>query len=196
MKKTSKLGLVRNAAVLITVALLFSSCASTTQVVGVNGVQSLTTDRLDPQDLQATAEQLINEMVASGVLDKCGPAPIRVAFKGFTNYTSTNVDTAALGVVIKKYLTNSDGRILITSDDVTTQQMQKRADFMGEKSSVAETKLVMHGTIRESITREGNKKQYNYTLHMAIDKTQGDVGNVWNDFKTISKQVKRKAVGL
>jgi PBP1b-binding outer membrane lipoprotein LpoB len=154
---------------------LWVGCATSPHVV--EGTTKLTTMGIDTQDFAVKADEMINSLVESGVLDKAPRKPAILVVGRIVNETPRQFDTDLLAKKIRVAL-NKSGKAMT---DVTG-------------GTLSDPDFTLSGKIIDTYGRVGEKRQHAYTFQLSLSNPQGLA--VWEDEKEIAKQAERAAVGF
>jgi len=178
MKKTT---LYFSLAVVTGYCLMMTGCATTggDNVVVINdGQGGKTTSRvLDTEDFKVKAEEMVNSLLESGVLDKAAQHPAVIAKGHITSNAAIYVDQDML--LNKICVSLLKGGKAITD---TTGGTLNNDDF------------TVSGKIIDTYVTSGNKRQHTYTFQLSLTDNKGLA--VWEDEKEVTKKTKQGGVGL
>lgn len=160
--------------VVVLFPLLGAGCATAPHVV--EGPNKLTTMGIDTQDFAAKADEMINSLVESSVLDKASRKPAILVVGRIVNETSHQFDTDLLAKI--RVALNKSGKAVT---DVTGGAMNE-PDF------------TLSGKIIDTYARLGDKRQHAYTFQLSLSDSQGLAA--WEDEKEITKQAENSAIGF
>jgi PBP1b-binding outer membrane lipoprotein LpoB len=155
--------------------LLWAGCATAPHVV--EGPNKLTTMGIDTQDFAAKADEMINSLVESSVLDKAPRKPAILVVGRIVNETSRQFDTDLLAKKIRVAL-NKSGKAMT---DVTG-------------GSMSDPDFTLSGKIIDTYARQGDKRQHAYTFQLSLSNPQGLAA--WEDEKEITKQGESSPIGF
>ncbi|QBG47991.1 penicillin-binding protein activator LpoB [Verrucomicrobia bacterium S94] len=187
----------------LTSALLISGCATQTGYIESGGTESIVSlNKIDIQDWQNAADQMVQSLLTSGRLENAPRQPAVLAISRITNNTQQMVDTDALVKKIRVQL-NKSGKVVTTTtiglggaaeDPLAKSQAEYNAFMNDEKPAVAQPDFSLSGKLTESRTNAGRKKQVTYAFHLSL--TQISTGlAIWEDEVEITKQGKKNSVG-
>ncbi len=168
----------------MSVAAIFAACSSDkASYVKSGGPQSvITTKKINIADWNNAASALVNDMLASGCLEKF-KQPVRMKVSRIINRTSESIDTDMLTKQICIVLNNS-GKAIAVSDDKATKELADYQAFMaGTKTPVPA--ITMTGKIIED--RDDNEDVREVTYIFMLDINSGGAA-IWSGQKQISKQ--------
>lgn len=158
-------------------------------------------NKINVQDWENAADQMIQSLLASQVLDKAPVQPAILAMDRIVNKTSdANLDTDMLEKKIRIAL-NRSGKCQTTTtygakaESQIAKDTQDRAAFLGGNGPVDRSpNYTLSGKIIEDIARDGSTRQVTYVFQLSL--TDPRLGTaVWEDEKKIQKTGTRAAVG-
>lgn len=155
--------------------MLWVGCATAPHVV--EGPNKLTTMQIDTQDFAAKADEMIQSMLESGVLDKAPHKPAVIVIGRIRDDTSRTLDMPLLSKKIRAALNKSGKAITDTTEGVLN-----------------EWDYTLSGKIIETVGRSGDKRQVTYTFQLSLTDPKGLAP--WEDEREISKQKQRGTVGF
>jgi hypothetical protein len=124
---------------------------------------------IDTQDFAVKAEEMINSLKESSVLDKAPRKPAVLVVGRIVNETSRQFDTDLLAKKIRVAL-NKTGKAVT---DVTG-------------GAVNDPDFTLSGKIIDTYAHQGGKRQHAYTFQLSLSDPQGLAA--WEDEKEITKQ--------
>lgn len=183
--------------------LFFSGCASSASYIDPKGTETIVSlNQIDTQDWNTAAEEMINSLFSSGVLERSPKLPAVMAVSKIRNDTMTHIDTDLLVKKMRVSLSQS-GKVVTTTtlgygnnveDPVASEAAQMQAMLNNQKQSVTLPDYTLSGKIIESQAQAGRTKQVTYTFQLSLTTVRDGLA-VWEDERQISKQGKRAAVG-
>lgn len=186
-----------------TLASLFTGCTRPAQYVDPKGGRVMVTlDQINIQDWSMAAESAINELLASGALDKVPAPPAVMVVSRIINSTSQQVDTDLLTKKIRVALNKSGKALTMTTrgpggaveDELAKEIAQEWKDMGLEKPASRPPDFSLSGKIIETYTRSGDYRQAAYTFQLSLSDRRGLA--VWEGEKEVVKQGRRPAVGF
>ncbi|MGY8927622.1 MAG: hypothetical protein ACKVJC_10060 [Flavobacteriales bacterium] len=191
------------------IVLLLAGCATPqSKYVSSNGASNLNTNVLNNNDMAIAAEYTINSLLESGVLKKQGNEVPILGISRIINNTSYHIDTDLLVKRIRVTL-NKSGKALTTStltmgnrntaEDPLAKALNDKNDFLDDNKPI-DPDFTLSGKIIQNNINVGNKKEVTYTFQLSLtdvrrgSRTAGLA--IWEDFEEITKQTKRRSVGL
>jgi uncharacterized protein (TIGR02722 family) len=162
----------------------------------------VTLDQINIQDFSMAAEDTINDLLASGVLDKVPSAPAILVVSRVINNTSQQVDTDLLTKKIRIALNKSGKALTLTTrgpgrsaeDELAREIAQEWRDLGLEPTPSRPPDFSLSGKIIETYTRSGNYRQAAYTFQLSLTDRRGLA--VWEGEKAVVKQGRRPSVGF
>jgi len=190
-------------AVLMPAALFLGACSETvpeTRVVDSKGTEAIVTSGINPQDWANAADQMVNSLLSSGVLERVPRQPAVMAIDRITNNTQLSVDTDLLVKKIRVAL-NRSGKVETTSTMgigeravVASEAAELEELTTGKKTQMKAPDFTLLGKLIQTTQRAGNITQNTYTFQMSLVSVKS--GNaIWEDEREIAKQSKRPSVG-
>jgi PBP1b-binding outer membrane lipoprotein LpoB len=143
-------------------------------------------------DWNSASTALVNEILASGAIDKTGlELPAKIKVSRVINRTSNAIDTELLTNQICIALNNS-GKAIAVSDDATTNELaQYEAKRQGK--TIALPKLTITGKIIEVRESNSDLKEVTYTFFLQVNYLGK---SIWMGQKQIAKQSTKSAFGF
>lgn len=166
---------------------------SKTAVVSLN--------KINVQDWDNAANEMIQSLLASQVLDRAPKQPAILAMDRIVNKTSdANLDTDMLEKKVRIAL-NKTGKCQTTTtygakaESQIAKDVQDRDAFLSGEGPVDRSPdYTLTGKILEDIARQGSTRQVTYVFQLSLtDRRTGTA--VWEDEKQIQKTGTRAAVG-
>ena len=195
--------LLVSAALAAAAATSFTGCTRPAQYVDPKGGRLMVTlDQINIQDWAMAAESAINELLASGALDKVPAPPAVMVVSRVINSTSQQIDTDLLTKKIRVALNKSGKALTMTTrgaggaveDELAKEIAQEWKDMGLEKPAARPPDFSLSGKIIETYTRSGNYRQAAYTFQLSLSDRRGLA--VWEGEKEVVKQGRRPAVGF
>jgi PBP1b-binding outer membrane lipoprotein LpoB len=153
---------------------ILAGCATSGPVV-VEGPKKVATMEVDTQDFAAKAEEMINSLVESTVLDKSAKKPAILAVGKIVRDVGYQIDTELLTKKIRTAL-NKSGKAM--------------TDLTG--GALNDPDFTISGRISDTKARVGNIRQRCYTFQLSLSNSQGLA--VWEEEREICKQSKKSDV--
>ncbi|QYY35111.1 penicillin-binding protein activator LpoB [Ruficoccus sp. ZRK36] len=161
-------------------------------------------DKINIQDWENAANQMIDSLLSSGVVERAPQQPAVMAVSRIVNNTTQVVDTNMLTKKIRIAL-NRSGKVVTTTtfgaDGNVEDQLAKetgayQATMQGNMTTNPSPipYYSLSGRIIEDRARAGNTRQVTYVFQMSLTTTQDGLA-VWEDEVMITKQGSRASVG-
>lgn len=163
-------------------------------------------DRMNIQDWNLLADQVVQSMVNSGVLARLPNQPAGVLLNPVINTTTQQFDTDGIMKKIRIALLNT-GRceVIMTAgpggraEDKIAQDAQALKDFQSGKDNGVNPSNVPDATLTakliEDRARSGSTRQVAYVLQMSLTNTTTGRA-VWEGEASVIKQGQRSSVGF
>lgn len=204
MKKIHQLTFVG----LTPLALILSGCAGGggsrdagyIDSTGPNTIVSL--DQINIQDWSNAADQMVQSMLDSGVLQRAPEQPAILVISRITNNTTQQVDIDELTKKIRVAL-NRSGKVVTTTtfgpagqveDPIARQTGELERFKSGDTASMPLPYFSLSGKLLENRAQAGRTKQVTYTFQLSLTEIRNGLA-VWEDEVQITKQGQRSAVG-
>jgi uncharacterized protein (TIGR02722 family) len=176
-----------------TTATYTSPTDSKTAIVSLN--------KVNVQDWDAAAGQMIESLLSSGVLDRAPKQPAVLAIDRVVNKTSdANLDTTQLTKNIRVAL-NRTGKVATTTtygvgaESQMAADVQTKRDFMSDdRPADRSPDYTLTGRIIEDVARAGNVRQITFSFQLSLTDTRSGLA-VWEDQRQIQKTGTRSSVG-
>ena len=158
-------------------------------------------NKINVQDWDNAANEMIQSLLGSQILDKAPVQPAVLAMDRIVNKTSdANLDTDMLEKKIRIAL-NRSGKVETTTtygrnaESRMAQDIQTKRDFLGGNGPADRApNYTLSGKIIEDVARDGSTRQVTYVFQLSLTDVRS--GNaVWEDEKKIQKTGSRAAVG-
>ncbi len=172
-------------------AFLVQGCGETNaRYVESGGTRSLiSTKKVNIADWNSAASALVDDMLASGVLDRY-EKPVVMKVSRIVNRTSEAIDTDLLTKQISITL-NKSGNVLTMSEDEYTKDLAQAQAF--ENGGVPTPKITMSGKIVEDRESIGDTNEVTYVFMLSINSSNGLA--LWEGQKQITKQQEKSGWG-
>ncbi len=180
-----------------------TGCARRAQYVDPKGSRVMVTlDQINIQDFSMAAEDAVNDLLASGVLEKVPSPPAVMVVSRVINNTSQQVDTDLLTKKIRVALNKSGKALTMTTrgpggtaeDELAKEIAQEWRDMGLEPQPSRPPDFSLSGKIIETYTRSGSYRQAAYTFQLSLSDRRGLA--VWEGEKEVVKQGRRPSVGF
>lgn len=177
------------------------ACTRRAQYVDPQGSRVMTTiEQINIQDFAMAAEDAINSLLASGVLDNVPEKPAILVVSRVVNNTAQQLDTDMLTKKVRVAL-NQSGKALtqttrgpggVVEDELAKEIQLEREALDGLRTRLPDFSL--SGKIIETFTRSGSYRQAAYTFQLSLTDNRGLA--VWEGEKQVVKQGRRPSVGF
>ena len=186
----------------IAAALLIPGCASKparyVDSKGPNTIVSL--NQINIQDFEKAADDLVVDIIASGVLERAPQQPAIMAISRITNQTTDNFDMDSLVKKIRAALLKT-GKVVTTTtlaysgveDPLARGIADKNAHLTGTPATPTPY-YTLSGKILEDKARAGKTNQTTYIFQLTLTTVKDGLG-VWEGEKLITKQGRVNSVG-
>lgn len=187
-----------SAATLLTAACGPGGQARYIETGGTESVVSV--GEVDIQDIQTAASDLLNSMLATGVLGRAEHKPARLLINKVVNDTSSHFDVGELTYRMREQLVNSGQAQVLTAygkyteDEAAREELESRALESGTLPKVRPD-YTLTGKITQIKRRAGSTRQTTYSFRLTL--TDPATGlEVWTKVADMTKQGKRDGVGF
>lgn len=189
---------------LLSAALLLTGCGSNAVYVDSGGPETVVSlDSINIQDWSRAADEMVESLLNSGVLEQSPRQPAVLAISRIVNNTTQVVDTDMLTGKIRADL-NRTGKVLTSTtvglggraQDPLAREAQELARFSaGERAPSNDMPdYTLSGKIMEDQVRAGRTRQTTYIFQLALTDVRRGLA-VWEDERQITKQGTRPSVG-
>jgi len=183
-------------------AVLFSGCATETVNVDMNHDKARAVMGLDYRDFQASAQEMVDSMIASGALNKQGGGRYVLVVSRIINDTMQHIDTDQLVKKIRVGLLRS-GKVVVTTavganGAEDKMSMQTRKDLRGNaefnqktvagKGNMIAPDLSLSGKIiQRNVRIDSSTQRAEYYFQMSLTDINTGLA-FWEDERVIGKQ--------
>ncbi len=172
------------------VIVALTGCGSTKEhYVQTGDKEQIISSQINIQDYANAANAAVNDLLASGALDRVPKPPAVLYVSRIINNTGQQVDTDLITHKITLALLQS-GKAVTTTTDPTTQNLVAK-----NNPAASGPDFTLSGKIIETIDRAGNVSRHTYTFQLSLNDTRTGY-QVWQGEKEIGKQGTRPAVGF
>lgn len=186
-----------------TVLALLAGCGGQARYVETTGTETIiSVEEINIQDWIQAADDMTQNLLASGVLQRTEQQPPVLVVSRIVNNTSEVVDTNLLTKRIRVAL-NQSGQALtkttatsqgFTEDQTAREMGELEAMRDPEAAAQARPDFSLSGRLIETTAKAGKTRQATYTFQLSL--TQISTGlALWEDQVDITKQGKKPAVG-
>ena len=196
------LNTIRFAGVLAVPAVLVA-CGSPAKYQEPGGTSSIVSvGEVDAQDLSMAANQILSEMIATGVLKSAAHQPARIRIERFVNDTSSNFPVDVVILKMREQLVNSGQAQVVTAygsnpESKESQDALKQQAFREGKASVdsLDPDFFLTGKVEQLKRSAGSTKQSNYYFSLTL--TDARTGReVFTKLAEVQKQGTKNSVGF
>ncbi|MCC5790541.1 MAG: penicillin-binding protein activator LpoB [Opitutales bacterium] len=182
---------------LLSTALLFTSGCRSTEYVDADGPRTIVTRDINIQDWAQAADEMVQSMVESGVLERAPELPAVMAVSQIVNDTSESVNIERLTGRLRASL-NRTGKIVtattiglgdVPDDPLAQREAQRRS---AERPEVFWT---LSGVIMEDNVRTRRTAQTTYIFILRLTEVDSQLA-LWEDERRITKQESRGFLGI
>jgi PBP1b-binding outer membrane lipoprotein LpoB len=167
------------------------ACNQGARVVTDDRDKIVSVDQLDVQDWSNAADQVVQQMLASGVLANAPTTPARVEVTRVVNDTTQRVDTDLLTQKVKIALQQS-GKVAFASTDSRAGEVADYRDFKDGKDKPRLPDYVLNGKIIEIRASAGRTKQSSYVFQLNLVDTRQDI-DAWSGEAEVTKKGSKNA---
>lgn len=175
----------------------------TSTYIDPQGTQTIVSlDQINIQDWNMAADDLVADLLASGVLDRVPEQPAVMAVSRIVNNTLQQVDTDSLTKKIRIAL-NQSGKVVTTStlglrgqveDPLAAEVNQMNAFLEGRPQQTTMPYFTLSGKLLQDNARAGTVRQVTYTFQLSLTTVRDGLA-VWEGEKLITKQATGARVG-
>lgn len=178
--------------------LLFNGCETPATYVESNSPQTIVSlDKIDTQDWAKAADQMINSLLTSGVVERDPQSPSVMAVSRIVNNTTQLVDVNLLTKKIRVAL-NQSGKVLTSTvigpGGQAEDELARELGARYQLPEAARPYFTLSGRIIEDRAKAGSTRQIAYIFQLSLTEINSGLA-VWEDEVTITKQGERNAVG-
>ena len=166
-------------------------CSQPARVVTDDRDKIVSVDQLDVQDWENAADQVVQQLLASGVLSNAPATPARVEVTRVVNDTTQRVDTDLLTQKVKIALQQS-GKVAFASTDQRSTEVADYRDFKSGNDAPRLPDFVLNGKILEIRASAGSVKQSSFVFQLNLVDTRQDL-DAWSGEAEVTKQGTRNA---
>ena len=182
---------------------VIGGCATNAHYVETGGRENVVSvNQINIQDYIQAANAAVNELLASGALDRVPNPPAVLAISRIVNNTGQQIDTDLLVKKIRVAVLNS-GKALTTTtmglggtaEDPMAKGLQQENEFMNDQKVTRKPDFTLSGKIIETTARAGSTRQSTYSFQLSLTDAKTGLA-VWEGEKEITKQGARPSVGF
>lgn len=167
------------------------ACNQPARVVTDDRDKIVSIDQLDVQDWENAADQVVQQLLASGALANAPTTPARVEVTRVVNDTTQRVDTDLLTQKVKIALQQS-GKVAFASRDSRSTEVADYRDFKDGRDAPRLPDYVLNGKILEIRASAGRTKQSSFIFQLNLVDTRQDV-DAWSGEAEVTKKGTRNA---
>lgn len=184
------------------IPLFGAGCGTNAHYIETGGNQSVVSvGQINIQDFIQAGNASVQDLLASGVLDRVSNPPAVLAMSRIVNNTGQQIDTDLLTKRIRVALLQSGKAVTTTTmglggqaEDPLAKGMQQENEFMNDQKTTRLPDFSLSGKIIETRAKAGNVNQATYSFQLSLTDKQGLA--VWEGEKEITKQGTRSTVGF
>ena len=182
---------------------VIGGCATNAHYVETGGRENVVSvNQINIQDYIQAANAAVNDLLASGALDRVPNPPAVLAISRIVNNTGQQIDTDLLVKKIRVAVLNS-GKALTTTtlglggtaEDPMAKGLQQENEFMNDQKTTRKPDFTLSGKIIETTARAGSTRQSTYSFQLSLTDSKTGLA-IWEGEKEITKQGTRPAVGF
>ena len=186
--------------------LLLSGCAhSGARYIDSQGTETIVSlNQINIQDWSNAADQLVQSLLTSGVLERAPRQPAVLAISRIINNTQQHVDTDSLVKKIRVSL-NRTGKVATTmtmglggrAEDPLAKEAAEYAAFMNDQPAASTTTMpdyTLTAKLLEDRAKAGRTRQTTYSFQMSLTAVASGLA-VWEDEVQITKSGRKPSVG-
>ncbi len=159
-------------------------------------------DQINIQDWANAGDQMVNSLLASGVMDRAPEQPAVLAMSRIVNNTTQQVDTdfltrrirVALNRSGKAFTTTTFGPGGVVEDELALEAGEYQRFTEGESAPRPLPYFTLSGKLLENRAQAGSTRQVTYVFQLALTEVRSGLA-VWEDEVQITKQGERASVG-
>lgn len=183
---------------------LLAGCGGGAKYVDSAGPNTVVTvTQINIQDWNQAADQMVQNLLASGVLDQSQRKPAVLAVSRIVNNTSQQVDTNLLTKKIRVALNQSGKAVTTTtvglggtSEDPLAKDQAAYDSFKsgGDGTGGVQPGYSLSGRLIETSVNAGKTRQTTFSFQLSLTEITTGLA-VWEDEVDITKQGKKSSVG-
>jgi uncharacterized protein (TIGR02722 family) len=182
---------------------VIGGCATNAHYVETGGRENVVSvNQINIQDYIQAANAAVNDLLASGALDRVPNPPAVLAISRIVNNTGQQIDTDLLVKKIRvavlssgKALTTTTLGLGGTAEDPMAKGLQQENEFMNDQKTTRKPDFTLSGKIIETTARAGSTRQSTYSFQLSLTDSKTGLA-VWEGEKEITKQGTRPSVGF
>lgn len=166
-------------------------CSQPARVVTDDRDKIVSIDQLDVQDWENAADQVVQQLLASGVLSNAPAMPARVEVTRVVNDTTQRVDTDLLTQKVKIALQQS-GKVAFAARDPRSTEVADYRDFKDGRDAPRLPDYVLNGKILEVRASAGKVRQSSFVFQLNLVDTREDI-DAWSGEAEVTKKGTKNA---
>jgi len=182
---------------------VIGGCATNAHYVETGGRENVVSvGQINIQDYIQAANAAVNDLLASGALDRVATPPAVLAISRIVNNTGQQIDTDLLVKKIRVAVLNSGKAQTTTTlglggtaEDPMAKGLQQENEFMNDQKTTRKPDFTLSGKIIETLARSGSTRQSTYSFQLSLTDSKTGLA-VWEGEKEITKQGTRPSVGF
>jgi hypothetical protein len=182
---------------------VIGGCATNAHYVETGGRENVVSvNQINIQDYIQAANAAVNDLLASGALDRVATPPAVLAISRIVNNTGQQIDTDLLVKKIRVAVLNSGKAQTTTTlglggtaEDPMAKGLQQENEFMNDQKTTRKPDFTLSGKIIETTARAGSTRQSTYSFQLSLTDAKTGLA-VWEGEKEITKQGTRPSVGF
>jgi hypothetical protein len=182
---------------------VIGGCATNAHYVETGGRENVVNvGQINIQDYIQAANAAVNDLLASGALDRVANPPAVLAISRIVNNTGQQIDTDLLVKKIRVAVLNSGKAQTTTTmglggtaEDPMAKGLQQENEFMNDQKTTRKPDFTLSGKIIETLARAGSTRQSTYSFQLSLTDSRTGLA-VWEGEKEITKQGTRPSVGF
>ena len=189
---------------LLIAAASFTGCATDAKYMNPQGPQTIVSlDQINVQDWAQAANQMVESLLESGVLERAPKQPAVLAISRIVNNTTQQIDTDELTKKIRIALNRSGKTVTTTTygsgthvEDPLARQTGEMERYMkdGKPTHMPIPYYSLSGKILENRAQASDTRQITYTFQLSLTEIHTGLA-VWEDEVQIMKQGEQNSVG-
>jgi uncharacterized protein (TIGR02722 family) len=182
---------------------VIGGCATNAHYVETGGRENVVSvNQINIQDYIQAANAAVNDLLASGALDRVPNPPAVLAISRIVNNTGQQIDTDLLVKKIRVAVLNSGKAQTTTTmglggtaEDPMAKGLQQENEFKSDQKATRTPDFTLSGKIIETTARAGSTRQSTYSFQLSLTDSKTGLA-VWEGEKEITKQGTRPSVGF
>jgi uncharacterized protein (TIGR02722 family) len=182
---------------------VIGGCATNAHYVETGGRESVVSvNQINIQDYIQAANAAVNDLLASGALDRVPNPPAVLAISRIVNNTGQQIDTDLLVKKIRVAVLNSGKAQTTTTlglggtaEDPMAKGLQQENEFKSDQKATRTPDFTLSGKIIETTARAGSTRQSTYSFQLSLTDARTGLAT-WEGEKEITKQGTRSSVGF